>query len=265
MNKNIKAIFFDIDGTLVPFGSHSIPEEVVNSIRAARQKGIKVFVSTGRHISWIDNLGDTEFDGYVTANGAMCLLNDKNNCIFKRCIANYDLDELIGYSIDSQIVFAVVPYDGNIFITGENKELIKARQILNLPPIPVRNLSSAKNIEIVQLMAFGSEEQRSDISLFSKVLTECEPTSWNPYFCDIVPKGSDKSTGIDAMIKYFGIALSDTVAFGDGTNDIGMLKHCGTGIAMGNSLPSVKAVADFVTTDVTEHGILNAFKYLEIL
>lgn len=188
MNKNIKAIFFDIDGTLVPFGSHSIPEEVVNSIRAARQKGIKVFVSTGRHISWIDNLGHSEFDGYVTANGAMCLLNDKKNCIFKRCIANYDIDELIGYSIDSQIVFAVVPYDGNIFITGENKELIKARQILNLPPIPVRNLSSAKNIEIVQLMAFGSEEQRSDISLFSKVLTDCEPTSWNPFFCDIVPK-----------------------------------------------------------------------------
>ena len=155
-------------------------------------------------------------------------------------------------------------YDGNIFITGENKELIKARQILNLPPIPVGNLSAAKNTEIVQLMAFGSEEQRSDISLFSKVLTDCEPTSWNPFFCDIVPKGSDKSTGIDAMIKYFGIALSDTVAFGDGTNDIGMLKHCGTGIAMGNSLPSVKAVADFVTTDVTEHGILNAFKYLEI-
>lgn len=77
MNKNIKAIFFDIDGILVPFGSHSIPEEVVNRIRTARKKGIKVFVSTGRHISWIDNLGDTEFDGYVTANGAMCLLQDK--------------------------------------------------------------------------------------------------------------------------------------------------------------------------------------------
>lgn len=108
MNKNTKAIFFDVDGTLVPYGSHSIPEEVDNSIRAARQKGIKVFVSTGRHISWIDNLGDTEFDGYVTANGAMCLLNDKKNCIFKRCINKKDIGKLIPYSIDSQIKFAVV-------------------------------------------------------------------------------------------------------------------------------------------------------------
>lgn len=68
MIKNIKAIFFDIDGTLVPFGTHNIPDEVKDCIRIAREKGIKVFISTGRHISWIDNLGDTEFDGYVTAN-----------------------------------------------------------------------------------------------------------------------------------------------------------------------------------------------------
>lgn len=77
MIKNIKALFFDIDGTLVPFGAHNIPDEVKNCIRIAREKGIKVFISTGRHMSWIDNLGDTEFDGYVTANGAMYLLQDK--------------------------------------------------------------------------------------------------------------------------------------------------------------------------------------------
>lgn len=42
MNKNTKAIFFDVDGTLVPFGSHSIPEEVKKCIRIAREKGIKI-------------------------------------------------------------------------------------------------------------------------------------------------------------------------------------------------------------------------------
>lgn len=46
MIKNIKAIFFDIDGTLVPFGMHNIPDEVKDCIRIAREKGIKVFIST---------------------------------------------------------------------------------------------------------------------------------------------------------------------------------------------------------------------------
>lgn len=176
-----------------------------------------------------------------------------------------DIDKLIPYSIDSQIKFAVVPYDGNIFITGENKELLKTAQILNLPPIPVKDLSVAQNMEIVQLMAFGSEQLRSDISLFSQILTDCEPTSWNPFFCDIVPKGSDKSAGIDAMTAYFGINLSETVAFGDADNDLGMLTCCGTGIAMGNATPSLKVVADYVTTDITDHGIKNAFCHLGIL
>lgn len=93
MNKNIKAIFFDVDGTLVPFGSHSIPEEVDNSIRAACQKGIKAFVSTGRHISWIDNLGHSEFDGYVTANGAMCLLQDQISA--PAIIGSYNIGQTI--------------------------------------------------------------------------------------------------------------------------------------------------------------------------
>ena len=261
----IKAVFFDIDGTLVPFGAPGIPKEVSDAITLMRRNGTKVFIATGRHPSWIDNLGDTEFDGYVTANGAMCLLQDKKSCIFKRCINKKDIDKLIPYSIDSQIKFAVVPYDGNIFITGENKELLKTAQILNLPPIPVKDLSVAQNMEIVQLMAFGSEQLRSDISLFSQILTDCEPTSWNPFFCDIVPKGSDKSAGIDAMTAYFGINLSETVAFGDADNDLGMLTCCGTGIAMGNATPSLKVVADYVTTDITDHGIKNAFYHLGIL
>lgn len=265
MNKNIRAIFFDIDGTLVPFGTQGIPDEVRDCIGIAREKGIKVFISSGRHISWIDNLGDTEYDGYVTANGAMCLLSDRKTCIFRRCINKKDIDKLIVYSADSRIIFAVVPYDGGIFITGENQELLKACKMLNLPPIPIRGLSGAKDMDIVQLMAFGSEEQRSDLSLFSQVLTDCEPTSWNPFFCDIVPKGSDKSVGIDAMTAHFGIELSDTVAFGDGDNDLGMLRHCGTGIAMGNATPAVKLAADYVTTDVTDHGVKNAFHHLGIL
>ena len=45
----IKAIFFDIDGTLVPFGDRDVPAEVKKAIKTMRSKGIKVFIATGRH------------------------------------------------------------------------------------------------------------------------------------------------------------------------------------------------------------------------
>ena len=68
----IKALFFDIDGTLVSFNTHTIPQSTLNAIAELRKKGIKLFISTGRPRVAIDNLGNLEFDGYITMNGSYC-------------------------------------------------------------------------------------------------------------------------------------------------------------------------------------------------
>lgn len=260
-----KAIFFDIDGTLVPFGSPGIPAEVSDAIARVRADGVKVFIATGRHLEWIDNIGDTEFDGYVTVNGAMCLLADKKTCIHRCCIPPQDVDRAIDFSHRSAIPMVVVPADGNIFINRIDDNVRYVQQILRVKHIDVRDLDAAKGRDIVQMMAFGTEKERTDSRLFENVLTDCEPTSWNPYFCDIIPRGSDKSVGIDKMIDHFGIPLSETMAFGDGGNDIGMLRHVATGVAMGNADPTVKSAADYVTSAVDDHGVVNAFRHFGLI
>ena len=60
---------------------------------------------------------------------------------------------------------------------------------------------------------------------------------------------------MDEIIRHFGIRLEDTLAFGDGGNDIPMLRHAGIGIAMGNARDEVKAAARYVTDTVDEDGI----------
>ena len=62
----IKAVFFDIDGTLVSFKTHKLPDSTVRALDLLREKGIKVFIATGRQLQSINNLGTQEFDGYVT-------------------------------------------------------------------------------------------------------------------------------------------------------------------------------------------------------
>ena len=57
----------------------------------------------------------------------------------------------------------------------------------------------------------------------------------------------------------------DAVAFGDGENDIPMLRVCGTGVAMGNASQTVKDAADYVTTDVRDHGVVHALRHLGLL
>lgn len=75
----IKALFFDIDGTLVSFTTHPIPESTVDALTAAKASGIGIYISTGRPYSLINNIGQISHlvDGYITANGAYCFAGDK--------------------------------------------------------------------------------------------------------------------------------------------------------------------------------------------
>lgn len=67
------------------------------------------------------------------------------------------------------------------------------------------------------------------------------------------------------MLEHFNIPIEESVAFGDGDNDIEMIRHCGVGVAMGNASDRVKESADLVTTDVRDHGVVNALKNLGLL
>ena len=93
---NIKAIFFDIDGTLVSFKTHRIPASTLDALERLREKGIKLFIATRPSQSIVNNLGDFNFDGYVTLNGGVCIVDGKT--IFSRSLPQDDTDMLIEQS-----------------------------------------------------------------------------------------------------------------------------------------------------------------------
>ena len=74
-----------------------------------------------------------------------------------------------------------------------------------------------------------------------------------------------KRSGIDHLLEYYGIPLDQTMAFGDGGNDIQMLEHVHLGVAMGNAVDSAKQAADYVTDPVDDDGISNALYRLGVL
>ena len=96
-------------------------------------------------------------------------------------------------------------------------------------------------------------------------LEDCKMTRWNPYGVDIISKSGGKVAGIKRIIQACGIRRNEVMAFGDGENDMDMLRYAGIGVAMGNAEEDVKVCADYITDDVDEDGIEKAFKYFKMV
>lgn len=115
----IKAIFFDIDGTLVSFNTHRIPQSTIDAVHAVRQQGIKVFVATGRPLPFINNIAGLEYDGIMSANGASITLAD-GTVITHKPVNKEDVKRIIKYQNENPIAIAYATND-DAFVTHYNK------------------------------------------------------------------------------------------------------------------------------------------------
>lgn len=88
---------------------------------------------------------------------------------------------------------------------------------------------------------------------------------WYQWAVDIYPAEGGKDAGIEAFLCSNDLTVADAFAFGDAENDIEMLQFVGTGVAMGNAMDDVKAVADYVTTNDCDDGIVNALKHFGLI
>ena len=257
------ALYFDIDGTLVSFKTHEIPASTIFALTQAKANGHKVFISTGRPPLIITNLGAIEhlIDGYVTINGALCYVGNE----IVRC-KNIPKEAVMTVVEDAQ------EKDYGLIVVGEKDVAVldPHRDVDRIfrREIAVENLDQAKPLDVVlqqrifQLTPFFSEEYERDLMLR---ISSCTSGRWHPEFTDITAKGADKGEGILALAAHLGLNPHYTMAFGDGGNDISMIKAAGIGVAMGNALESLKSEADYTTTSVDNDGILGALQHFGLI
>ena len=249
-----RVIFFDIDGTLVSFKTHQIPQSTLDAVHRVRQQGIKVWIATGRPMPYINNLGNLEYDGIMSVNGAHCQTRD-GEVIYSKPIDKGDIERMIAEQRQSGRVVTYACNDKAIVVApkGIPTEAQEVFDLLNLGKQELSRPEEALNAEVMQVIAFFGKEDKAKV--MCEVLKNCNETRWHPAFADCVASGTDKATGIDHILQHYGFNLSEAMAFGDGGNDITMLRHVGIGVAMGNASDEVKAAADIVTTSVDDDGV----------
>lgn len=258
----MKALFFDIDGTLIDIKTHRIPESATRAIAAAHTNGNRIFIATGRSHTIVDLPGLPEelIDGYVTLNGALCLAGGR--IVNSTIIPQGTVKSLSDICIDRNYTCVFETMEGMKVANGDEKFRAGFQEYFNLEPIPATGFREMLHTDIYQMTVFFDEETEKELKIR---FPELEFNRWFPTFADITCRGVDKAMGVEIMSEHSNLDTGCTVAFGDGGNDIPMLRKAAIGVAMGNAGDDVKACADYVTTAVDADGIHNALKALGII
>lgn len=262
MQKNdIKAVFFDIDGTLISFKTHQVPPSTEKAIALLKSQGIKVIVSTGRSINSIDHIRHLDFDGYITFNGGYCVTKE-NGVLLRKPMDQRDIKAVVEYANKKELSFSFMS-ENEITINRVTPTIEKMYETVNLPIPKTFDRNNFDSTCVLQTNIFIEPEEEE--TFMKQVMPNSVASRWTNLFADVNPIGQSKKIGIEVFLKHFGIDQKQTMAFGDGGNDIEMLKFVQIGIAMGNANPATKEIADYITQDVDHDGIYNALEYFSII
>lgn len=255
----IKAAFFDIDGTLLSHKSRSVPRSAREALEALRARGVLCVAATGRQMCEMEKLpsADLCFDGYVTLNGQM-ILDAQKNIIHGVPVTGKARDFLVEAFVEKRLPISMVERD-RMYVNYVDDLVQAVHDSLssNVPPV-----MPWAGEEVYQVCVYMMDE---DKYLLDPIADDCEMTRWHFGGYDVIAKGGGKIRGIQQFLELHGLTWEDIIAFGDGENDVDMIRLAGIGVAMGNGVPQAKQVADYVTADIDDDGIAKALTYYGLI
>ncbi|MBU9720513.1 MULTISPECIES: Cof-type HAD-IIB family hydrolase [Bacillaceae] len=253
-----KIVFLDIDGTLLD-RNNRIPSSTKNAIKKLKEGGIEVAIATGRPPIWFSHiLNELDLMNYVSFNGSYVVFNGES--LLTNPLNSEELSKFVEFANEKEQPMVFLN-EKEIYANHSSHPFIhESIGGMDLQHPPFNKTFHLEN-DVYQALLFIEEKD----SPWYKDHSQFDYVRWHEKAIDILPSGGSKAKGIEAMLKAMGIPKENSYAFGDGWNDIEMLKYVGCGVAMGNAVIGAKEAADIVTNDVEEDGLYKGLLKLDLI
>ena len=272
MKPKIKMIGFDLDGTLLT-DQKELGEYTVQILKRAVEEGIVILPITGRPLCGLPEevTGLTGLRYAITANGAR-ILDLKNAAVLKEQLVSVETAEKILDILGNYDSLREIYYDGTGYAEREKLEQIDhffeegpMAEYVRSTRQPVENLmdkfrKESREVDKVQGVFADLGEREAALDEIRK-LEGVTITGALHNNIEVNAAGVDKGNALLWLAQYLGIAPEETMAFGDGNNDITLLEKAGTGVAMKNGIEEVKHAADRITEKTNDEE--GAAKFIE--
>ncbi len=265
-NKPVRIVALDLDGTLLK-SDQTIGERTQNALINAMNSGVNIVIATGRPYTAlpdaIKSIKGVEYA--ITANGSRIAKLHTGECIHSAPIAESTARRLLEH-------FRLLPYmievhtGGHAYIDchsldeperhgikdGSLEYLRKSRkEVPDIYEFAFEHVSEIENINF----HFGDQEAKKAMWAELNKIEDIYVTSSFDRLLEISSADASKGKAIYALADILDIDYEDTMACGDGLNDIAMLEAVGVAVAMGNAKPELIAVSDFVAPDNEHDGV----------
>jgi len=253
MKDSRKIVFVDVDGTIVDTtrGLDTPTEKTKYAFKELRKNNL-VFIASGRSKcmmpKWMDELNPS---GYILCNGAVVMYDNK--IIFKTAMDKKKIEELVKYCNERHAMYFLEDLDGLYVEDLSNPIFNKFLSTWRLDTTIFKERNKEIDTYII-MTAHPNEDECKDIEeKFSKDFDIRRHKGFTSF--DLNAFGVNKGFGILKAIEALNLDIENSYAFGDGFNDVEMLKMVKHGVLMDNCQPGLKKLGFDVCKDVIEDGL----------
>ena len=260
MQDKIRVLFFDVDGTLLGPNRRSLDDTLLDAFQAARAKGIKLVVSTGRKPQELGILSSYQFDAYATLNGQVCF-DGEGNVLRLNPVPRADVAKLVEILEEDPFACCFIELERSYMNMMNEQAATLYRQVSVTAP-PIEDMHQALHNDIYQMNFFISREHEEKVL---KQLPGVMARRWSSLHSDIIARSNGKRDGVEAILSHLGLKKQHAMSFGDGENDIEMFEATAISVAMGGASELVKSSASIITSCYDEDGVVRAMAQMGVI